>query len=100
MEEKIEELLNNMVSVYIEIHHIAEYSYVFMEKLLKSGIKCSQLRGNADILGYLADRIFDILTDPGNVKDCRPLLCSLLQIQQKSVYITKNIVSFTDKFAA
>ena len=100
VEEKIEELLNNMVSVYIEIHHIAEYSYVFMEKLLKSGIKCSQLRGNADILGYLADRIFDILTDPGNVKDCRPLLCSLLQIQQKSVYITKNIVSFTDKFAA
>ncbi|XP_052086108.1 uncharacterized protein LOC127723514 [Mytilus californianus] len=100
VEEKIKEFLNNMVSVYIEIHHMAEYCYVFIDKLIKSGIKSSQLRGNADILGYLADRIFDILTDSGDVKDCRPLLFSLLQIQQKSVYITKHIISFTEKFAA
>lgn len=100
VEEKIKELLNNMVSAYIELHHMAEYCYVFIDKLIKSGIKCSQLRGNADILGYLADRIFSILTDSGDVKDCRPLLSSLLQIQQKTVDITKNIVSFTKKFTA
>ncbi|XP_076102000.1 uncharacterized protein LOC143071525 isoform X3 [Mytilus galloprovincialis] len=98
VEEKIKELLNNMVSVYVELHHMAEYCYVFIDKLIKSGIKCSHLRGNADILGYLADSIFCILTDSADVKDCRPLLSSLLQIQQKSVDVTKNIVSVTKKF--
>ncbi|XP_052098747.1 uncharacterized protein LOC127733423, partial [Mytilus californianus] len=100
VEEKIKELLNNMVSVYIELHHMAEYCYVFIDKLIKSGIKCSQLRGNADILGHLANRIFSILTGSGDVKDCRSFLSSLLQIQQKTVDITKNIVSFTKKFTA
>ncbi|CAG2257204.1 ARIH1 [Mytilus edulis] len=98
VEEKIKELLNNMVSVYVELHHMAEYCYVFIDKLIKSGIKCSQLRENVDMLGYLADRVFNILTDSGDVKDCRPLLSSLLQIQQNAVDITKNVFAFTKKY--
>jgi hypothetical protein len=99
VEEKIRDLLSNMISIYIELHHIAEYSYIFLERLNKNGFKCSQFRSTVDCIGYYANRISDILSETTKVKDFRPLITSLLNIQQKAGYFTKFVVKCSEKFS-
>ena len=97
-EEKVQDLLSNMLSVYIELHHIAEYSFILLEKLNQIGTKCSQLRSTVECFGYYADLIFELITNSGNAKDFRPLIASLLHVQQKSARLTKTAVQLSKKF--
>jgi hypothetical protein len=98
VEQNIRDLLSNMVSLYSELHHIAEYSYIFLERLKKNGCKCSQFRSTVDCIGFYANRISDILSETTKVKDFRPLIICLINIQQKAGYFMKNVVKFTKRF--
>lgn len=96
--EKIRDLLFSMVSVYIELHHVAEYSYIFLERLKRNGIKCSQFRSTVDCIGYYANEISYLLSEGVNVKDFRPLITTLMIIQQRSGDATKHVVKCMKRF--
>jgi uncharacterized protein (UPF0371 family) len=96
--EKIRDLLFSIVSVYIELHHVAEYSYIFLERLKRNGIKCSQFRSTVDCIGNYANEISDLLSEGVNVKDFRPLITTLMIIQQRSGDATKHVVKCMKRF--
>lgn len=95
VEDKIKDLLSNMIALYTEFHHIAEYSHVFLEKLYQKGNKCWTLRRTVEYLGRYAGDISHELAASENMKDMRPILTSLLKIQQKTNNLMKYIVCNT-----
>lgn len=95
VEDKIKDLLSNMIALYTEFHHIAEYSHVFLEKSYKRGNKCVTLRTTVEYLGTCASDISQEFAASENMKDMRPILASLMKIQQKTDNIMKYIVRNT-----
>jgi hypothetical protein len=84
-----------MIALYTEFHHIAEYSHVFLEKPYQRGNKCWTLRRTVEYLGRYAGDISHELAASENMKDMRPILTSLLKIQQKTNNLMKYIVCNT-----
>lgn len=95
VEDKIKDLLSNMIALYTEFHHIAEYSHVFLEKQYQRGNKCWNLRRTVEYLDLYASDISHELAASENMEDMRPILTSLLKIQQKTNNLMKYIVRNT-----
>ena len=80
--QKISGALWEFINVYITLHYIAEYSFILLEELSQNGSQQFKLCTHIDQLSSLADKIVSFLKSSVDLKEFRPFIRRLLDLEQ------------------
>jgi len=80
--QKISGALWEFINVYITLHYIAEYSFILLEELSQNGSQQFKLCTHIDQLSSLADKIVSFLKSSVDLKEFRPFIGRLLDLEQ------------------